>query len=806
MDGVLHDVANLSVALYTDLVNRLKLVSGVIINIKNRSQDGRFRIKVTNEKGVVERSIDVRVSVVPQKKTETIVLRLLGVGLKLLTVDQLGLREEIKETLLTAIAQPNGIVLTTGPTGSGKTTTLYTFLKHISTPEKKIITIEDPIEYEIPGITQTQISAKYSFADALRAILRQNPNVIMVGEIRDSETATTAVNAALTGHLVLSTLHTNDAAGIIPRLLELGVKPHLIPDVLVAGIAQRLVRRLCEYCKEQYQASPREREKILHALSVISPRARIEIPKEVPTLWRSRGCDKCFGLRYKGRISIYEVLTLTDSIRKLIAEGASAHRILAAAVDAGLITMYQDGVFKVFEGITDLEEVERVAGEITYLEELYESGTSQQLTRGIHIAPTLQEEVKKILPKGRETFEKMLTKAKFEEFLPRVTAYALHANATDIHFEADRESFLVRIRVDGVLEDIASMNKIFHQSVLSSLKILGGLATQTHKDAQEGRFSIYTHTATIDTRLSILPGGYGETAVVRVLRLASEIENLALADLGFRASLLPDIERVLSTPTGLILTTGPTSSGKTTTMYAMMKKLNVRGVKVITVEDPIEYRINGVIQTQVNPEEGYTFASALPALMRQNPNIIMIGEIRDKETADIAVQASNTGHLVLSTIHVNSAAAVFERFEALGVESRTVAASLLAIINQRLVRRICPACAVKTSLPASIKKEVEQAIKKIPASFRGAYAKKITTISKTKPCKECRTGYHGQVGIYEVLFMSKPLVERVGRRTTVVEIQRLAETQGMLTLREDALLRVLEGTTTLEEVTRISGE
>ncbi|MBI4128504.1 MAG: Flp pilus assembly complex ATPase component TadA, partial [Parcubacteria group bacterium] len=605
-----------------------------------------------------------------------------------------------------------------------------------------------------------------------------------------------------TGHIVLSTLHTNDAAGIIPRLRELGVQPHMLPDVLNAGIAQRLVRRLCEYCKYSYEASREEREKITHALSIISPRAHVDIPKEVPKLWRSRGCDRCFRLKYRGRAGIFEVITLTDAIRKLIAQEATAHEVLAGAIDAGMITMLQDGIFKIFEGMTDLEEVERVTGEMAYTEELYESGTTQMLMRGVRVTPEIAAVIGKDQKETRD-LSRVLKILPLEKFLPVVVGYALRMRATDIHFEADRESFIVRFRIDGVLYDSAPLTKIYHQPVVSSLKILGGLDTQKHGEAQEGRFSVFAQKQTIDARLSILPGGYGETAVVRLLTLSPEIKNLHLTDLGIRDNILPRFEEVLRQPTGLILSTGPTSSGKTTTMYAILKQLNVRGVKIISVEDPIEYRLEGVIQTQVQEREGYTFASALAKILRQNPNIIMIGEVRDRDTADIAIQASNTGHLVLSTIHANTAAAAFERFSSLGIELGGVVSSLRVAIGQRLVRRVCPSCAQKKKIDHALAQELTAALKKLPASARRNYPKTTSSLLTARGCTRCHLGYRGQIGIFEFLFMSESLSKRIRSGASVEEIQLLAEKEGMLTLREDALLKAQRGVTTIEEVDRI---
>jgi type II secretory ATPase GspE/PulE/Tfp pilus assembly ATPase PilB-like protein len=254
------------------------------------------------------------------------------------------------------IHKPNGMILTTGPTGSGKTTTLYAFLKKIYTPEIKIVTLEDPVEYHLAGIIQTQVEQEkeYTFSNGLRSVLRQDPDVIMVGEIRDLETAKIAMNAALTGHLVLSTLHTNNAAGTIPRLIDLGVNPNIIAPALNVSMAQRLVRKLCDECKEKYAASTEEKETVKKMLGPSAP-----AEKEL-YLWKSKGCDKCNGMGYRGRIGIFEVILIDDKIEKLILEKPGETEIINYAKNQGMENMQQDGIKKVLDGITSMEELRRV--------------------------------------------------------------------------------------------------------------------------------------------------------------------------------------------------------------------------------------------------------------------------------------------------------------------------------------------------------------------------------------------------------------------------------------------------------------
>ncbi len=715
IDGVLQDVALFSEKAYRFLLSRLKLLSGLMINVHDISQDGRFTIQITVPKNKAEREIkqeiEARVSIIPEKNAEAVVVRLLGIGIKKLKIDELGLKENVLQVLKREVQRPNGLILNTGPTGSGKTTTLYSCLNHLNNPKIKIITIEDPVEYRLPGIVQSQISKNYSFAQALRAILRQNPNIIMIGEIRDEETTKIAIQAAITGHLVFSSLHTNDAVGTIHRLIDLGADLKTLPDTLNAIIAQRLVRRLCPECKEQYQPDKETLLKIEKVLSIISPRAKVELPK-IKALYRSKGCKACFGLRYKGRLPLFEMLTMNEEIRKLILNRASTFELLVSAVDTGMITLYQDGVLRAIEGLTDLTEVERVVGLPGYLDELYDRAVSQVLTRGIIITVQKKEKLQRELQKKKVDIGKIIAATPQEEILNDIIAFGLLMRATDIHIEPTQNELLVRCRIDGLLQDIAKLPRIFHLPMMGELKILGGLKTKEFRGVQEGRFNIDFADSRLDVRLSIISGGYGETAVIRILGLSKDVQAkqgaLSLEAMGIRGETYPLLEKEIQKPSGIILATGPTSSGKTTTLYGILQKLNVRGTKIMTIEDPIEYRLPGVIQTQISEADGYTFANALRAFLRQNPNIIMLGEIRDEETAKIAAQASLTGHLVVSTLHTNDAAGAVQRLANLGVAPGDIASAINAIIAQRLVRKLCAECKKSYQTPEKTIKPITE--------------------------------------------------------------------------------------------------
>lgn len=355
LDGVLHDIFFFEPKIYNLMLSRLKLVSGLKLNIRNQAQDGRFSIHIK------ETEVEVRVSVIPGNYGESIVMRILNPKSISVAFEELGIEKNLQEILMKEIKKPHGMILTTGPTGSGKTTTLYAFLKKIYDPEIKIITLENPVEYHLTGITQTQVEEDkgYTFASGLRAILRQDPDVIMVGEIRDLETAEIAVNAALTGHLVLSTLHTNNAGGTIPRLIDLGVDAGNIASSLNVSMAQRLVRKLCEKCKEKYEPSEKEKEIIEKTIASMPKKYQPEKTKKI-SLWKAKGCDACNNLGYKGRIGVYEAIQKNEKIEEIIMEKPTETKILEAAKEQEILDMRQDGILKALKGTTSLDELQRV--------------------------------------------------------------------------------------------------------------------------------------------------------------------------------------------------------------------------------------------------------------------------------------------------------------------------------------------------------------------------------------------------------------------------------------------------------------
>ena len=360
VDGVLQDVAMLPHELWKKIVSRIKLISGLKINITDKPQDGRFTIFLKSG------NTDVRVSAIPTTWGESVVMRLLRPGSIAVEFKQLGYRPAAENRLLDQMKKPHGMILTTGPTGSGKTTTLYAILRQLNKPDVKIITLEDPIEYKLEGINQSQIdhTKQYTFASGLRSILRQDPDIVMVGEIRDLETAEIAINASLTGHLLLSTLHTNEASGAMPRLISMGVKPFLLAPSLNAIIGQRLVRRIHEDCKEEVQIDEKQLALVKKILSEISENSGETIPAaEEWKFYKGKGCETCNHTGYQGRIGMYEILTMTEELKTALSETLSEQQVKALAKEQGMVTMQQDGMLKALDGMTTVEEVLRVAGE-----------------------------------------------------------------------------------------------------------------------------------------------------------------------------------------------------------------------------------------------------------------------------------------------------------------------------------------------------------------------------------------------------------------------------------------------------------
>ena len=350
IDGVLHEVESPPRRLSAAVISRIKIMANLDIAERRLPQDGRIRLRVQGKE------IDLRVSTVPTMHGESVVMRILDKGGVALDFHKLGFEEDTLKLFLEVLMEPHGILLVTGPTGSGKTTTLYTALDRLNQPDVKILTVEDPVEYQMVGINQIQVKPQIdlTFANALRSIVRQDPDVIMIGEIRDLETAQIAVQSALTGHLVLSTVHTNDASSTVNRLLDMGVEDYLLTSTVIGILAQRLVRKLCPGCKESYQALP----EVVEQLGL----AKIAGTRDV-TLYHAKGCAQCGHTGYLGRFCILEMLPMTDPLRTLVMKHANSNELKAEAQRGGMLTMYEDGMRKAIRGDTTFEEVLRVTRE-----------------------------------------------------------------------------------------------------------------------------------------------------------------------------------------------------------------------------------------------------------------------------------------------------------------------------------------------------------------------------------------------------------------------------------------------------------
>lgn len=354
LDGILTDILEFDLNTYRLLLSRIKLISNLKINVKG-AQDGRFSIKIKDTE------IEIRTSSIPGAYNESVVMRVLNPNSISVELENLGIHPRLLQIILKEIKRPNGMILNTGPTGSGKTTTLYAFLKKVHTTEVKIITIENPIEYHLPGIVQTQTdeAKNYNFSEGLRSALRQDPDVIMVGEIRDGETAEIAINSALTGHLVFSTLHTNNAAGTFPRLIDLGVNPKIISSAVNMAMAQRLVRKLCPHCRKESVLEEREKVVVDSILGTFKDKTYLE-GLDLNKKWEKVGCEKCNFTGFKGRIGLYEAILMDEKIEEAVKENPSEREIKKASIDQNIPTLSQDGVLKVLSGVTTLEEIERV--------------------------------------------------------------------------------------------------------------------------------------------------------------------------------------------------------------------------------------------------------------------------------------------------------------------------------------------------------------------------------------------------------------------------------------------------------------
>lgn len=395
----------------------------------------------------------------------------------------------------------------------------------------------------------------------------------------------------------------------------------------------------------------------------------------------------------------------------------------------------------------------------------------------------------------------IIQEAPIAKIVSTILEYAVSSRASDVHIEPLEDRVRVRYRIDGVLYDKLSLPKTVQEAVISRIKILSGMKIDEHRSPQDGRFNFKVGNKEVDLRVSALPTVYGEKIVMRLLRKSGGIPTLA--ELGLTGTSLKNLEGAILRPHGIIIVCGPTGSGKTTTLYAVLSRLNTTRVNILSLEDPVEYKIAGVNQVQINPGVGLTFASGLRSFLRQDPNIILVGEIRDKETADLALQAALTGHLVFSTLHTSDAAGVLPRLIDLGAQSFLLASTMNAVVGQRIVRKICQACKVSYAAPPAIISEIKSILGNLyPPSFD-----KNPVLYKGKGCSECgNTGYIGRIGIFEVMNISEKISQLIVSHPDSASIQKEAVSEGMITMMQDGILKVIAGITTIEEVLRVARE
>ena len=433
----------------------------------------------------------------------------------------------------------------------------------------------------------------------------------------------------------------------------------------------------------------------------------------------------------------------------------------------------------------------------------------KKITKEIEIASEKIGELQKEIT-TYEDIKKKLGQANqitVTEILEIILAGALKIDASDVHFEAEEEQIRLRFRVDGILQDVCNLPINLYGSILSRIKILSGLKINIHNVPQDGRFSIVIENQEIEIRTSVIPGAYGENIVLRILN--PNTISLKLEDLGLEEYALEIINKELKKPNGMIANTGPTGSGKTTTLYAFVRKINEPGIKIITLENPIEYHLKGIEQTQVSPDKGYTFANGLRAILRQDPDVILLGEIRDNETAETAIHAALTGHLVFTTLHTNDAAGAIPRLVDMKVNPTLIPPALNLVIAQRLVRKVCKNCSQKYKPDNKLLVELKNTLKTVPANVKSKYPKLdkgLTILKAGKGCEKCNyTGYKGRIAVMELFTIDKEMEKIIIKTPSVVDIYEAAVKKGMITMRQDAVLKILKKTTTLEEVERVLG-
>lgn len=427
--------------------------------------------------------------------------------------------------------------------------------------------------------------------------------------------------------------------------------------------------------------------------------------------------------------------------------------------------------------------------------ERYGQSLTTEVTAALKESGTVSEGKTLDVTKEGET----IRREPIAKIVSTILEFAIRYRASDVHIEPEDDKTRVRYRIDGVLHEKLILPKSVHDALVSRIKVLTDMKIDEKRLPQDGRFNFKTDDQEVDLRVSTLPTVHGEKVVMRLLKKSGGVPTMQ--ELGLRGRALKNLEDAILRPHGIILICGPTGSGKTTTLYSILSKINTTKVNIVTLEDPVEYKILGVNQVQVNPAAGLSFASGLRSFLRQDPNIIMVGEIRDRETTDLAIQASLTGHLVFSTIHTKSASQAMPRLMDMGAEPFLLASTLTSIVAQRICRQVCKSCK-ETYEPAG---EVAEDIKKVLGKLFPENLSGKLMLSKGKGCTECNnTGYFGRIGIFEVLPVSEKVARLIIERVAALDIEKIAVEEGMITLKQDGYLKTIEGITTLEEVLRVA--
>ena len=497
----------------------------------------------------------------------------------------------------------------------------------------------------------------------------------------------------------------------------------------------------------------------------------------------------------------YVDLSMTDidpGIPKLISEKlARKHNVIPIKLENGVLTLVMADPFdivarddvRIVTGLqneaimSSREDIQRA------LNTFYDSSEVMQKTIEEIRQTNFLDEEDLLLQQQQQASEEEIARAPVVRLVNTIMAQAMKMRASDVHIEAFDKTSKVRYRIDGELKEVMSLPKTSHVAIVTRIKILGGMDIAETRKPQDGRIETVLDGTHIDMRISVLPTVYGEKVVIRILKATSIL--VTKEELGFSEHNIKRFEQIIKVPEGIILLTGPTGSGKTTTLYAALRELNKPSVNIITVEDPVEYRLEGVNQVQVNAKSGLTFAAGLRSILRQDPDIVMVGEIRDAETAEIAVRAAITGHVVLSTIHTNDAVSTVSRLVDMGCEPFMVSSALMGVVAQRLLKRICPRC--KSERVPTIEEMVMLGLDK------------PVMLGYGKGCQNCNhTGYSGRQGIHEILVMDREVRNMINSRASSDEIKALARVKGMKTLAESARDLVLTGKTTIEEMIRVT--